>query len=740
MRTRSLRLAVFCLLLITAPGVRADEPAVRTFAVRTTAGADDLAAALEGGGFQRWVVPSLESVRLVVGPEATGDVVVEARVLPAGDGLASRLAGLPVRLVDDAIVLGDTAYRDPRHALALRLPAAETPTWVVVGHRLEATAELVDQVLITASGVRWWRRRKDFDYLLREHAYCERSGLWHKTEHGFGVDPEGRDDLAERAAAYAALRPLRRRHTVLQVPPERAGEAAMGQLADALDAAARAMARRLPVGLEEPLEIVVEADYVAQGRHLAAIGEAVLAEDGRLHVVARPEDSGALRVGLGRALLRRAALELPPWLADGAALWLAGEWYGRPFAAWLPALACGRVLPSAAELLAGERQGDGSEVLWPPVAAAVVEGLPGDGLAGKLVRLPSEAVVGAVLRRLEAAAVESGCPVPERRAPPPAFLHGVSLAMANGLEVGYHAPGVDQQLTRLAALGADSVSLMPFAGQRQPDRPELAFYNDSPSSESDVGMIHAARRAHARGFSVLWKPQIWVSHDSWPGDIAMTSEDDWQAWWRSYRRFVLHHAVLAEWTGSELFSIGVELGRTLEHEADWRFLIDAVRRIYSGHLTYSGNWWGDYDRAPFWDRLDLIGVDAYFPLAGTADADPEALAQGARRAAAELAAAARRYRRPVLLTELGFAAREAAWVAPHEEGGTLSEDHQELAYRAFLDALGRPPWLTGIYVWKAFSHPSSEGGERPDFRFLGRGAEAVIEGYYRSAEPQRAQR
>ena len=84
----------------------------------------------------------------------------------------------------------------------------------------------------------------------------------------------------------------------------------------------------------------------------------------------------------------------------------------------------------------------------------------------------------------------------------------------------------------------------------------------------------------------------------------------------------------------------------------------------------------------------------------------------------------------MLLTEVGFAAREGAWTAPHEEGGAVSEAHQARAYEALLDGLGRPPWLAGLYIWKAFSHPAVEGRDRPDFRVLGRPAEAAIRGYF----------
>jgi len=720
-------------LCLQFPAAAEEDAQPRHFAVRTSSA--KLLEALRQGSFQRWVLPGNKNLELATGPEATGDLEVLVQILPADQGLKPLLQGLPVSFGDGSITLGGTRYDNSRLGLAMRLPAAQTSTWVVSGFDVETIAALTDQVLMIASGVRFRRRSTDFDYLLWEHAFSQRSGHWQKRADGtFDVDPLERDDLAVRAATYGAQKSLKQRHIILRVPPERATDPALLALAKDLDHAAARMARRIPVDLEEPLEIIVENDFETQGRHLAEIGVAVL-QEGRLHVVPHPDDTDQIHSALARALVRRAGLSLPPWLEDGAALWLAENWLGRPYGDWLPAFADADVLPSADELLAEERQRNSSDVLWPPAAAAVVGALEGATLKARFATLPAAAQVGKILAQLEQRAAAKP-PEKASRAPGPpqkvgAFQNGVSLAMANGLEVGYHAPGIDQQLAYLARLGANSVSLMPFAFQRSPTDPGLGFRHDHPSSETDIGMIHAARRAHAQGFRVLWKPHIWVSHDSWPGDIAMANDADWATWWHSYQRFILHHAVLAEHTGSELFSIGVELGRTLEREAEWKKLIQAVRRVYSGQLTYSGNWWGDYDRATFWPLLDYVGVDAYFPLAHTVDADRTTLEEGARRAAEELRKSAERFGRRVLLTEVGFAAREGAWIEPHKEGGTFSEAHQRLAYEVFFEALGHPQWLAGVYVWKVFSHAQVEGGKRPDFRLIGREAEAVVGRYFK---------
>jgi hypothetical protein len=282
---------------------------------------------------------------------------------------------------------------------------------------------------------------------------------------------------------------------------------------------------------------------------------------------------------------------------------------------------------------------------------------------------------------------------------------------------------------------------MPFAFEEGPSAPRLHMLGGSPESETDVGLIHSVRRARAHGLRTLYKPHIWVGGGSWPGDVAMRDETAWRQWWRDYRRYVLHHAVLARWSGADLFSIGCELSGTLGRAEDWRRLIAAVRQVFPGPLTYAGNWSGDLERAPFWEQLDLMGVDAYFPLSPDPAAGRAELARGAAAVVARLAAASHARHRPLLLTEVGFAACRATWTAPHREGGTPSQADQAAAYAALFGALGHPPWLAGAFVWKAFSGEAA-AADRPavarrrrdetaaDFRFLGRQAEAAITAYY----------
>jgi hypothetical protein len=521
---------------------------------------------------------------------------------------------------------------------------------------------------------------------------------------------------------------IRGERVVLRVSPTEKSRPELLRLAADLDKALSEMAPRVPVTLSSPVTVAVEPDYVSQGLHAGAIGEAVRGQGSDLHLVYHPDDLPAYRYALAGVLLDRAGIEgkLPPEIARGAALWLSRDWYGRPYPEWLPLLAAARVLPDAGELLAREERGDASKLLSTPAAAAVVDRLPGATLKERLFPLPSASRVEKSLSSFRPA--EAPAASVHKEEP---FLKGVSLAMLNRLEGGYHAPTVERQLDALSRLGANAVSLMPFAFQRGPDRPELRFLNRGPASETDIGLIHAARAARARAIRVLWKPHVWVAGASWTGEIAMKSEADWTAWWHSYRRYVLHHALLARWAGADLFCVGVELSKTTGREAEWRDLIAAVRLFYPGPVTYAANWYGDLETVRFWDRLDYVGVDAYFPLAEKPGAGKAELEQGARRVAERLARASRRFGKPLLLTEVGFAAKKEAWMEPHVEGGQYSEEDQATAYEALLAALDHQRWLAGAFVWKAFSAPGAAGRLETDFRFQGRKAEEVIHRYYK---------
>lgn len=109
----------------------------------------------------------------------------------------------------------------------------------------------------------------------------------------------------------------------------------------------------------------------------------------------------------------------------------------------------------------------------------------------------------------------------------------------------------------------------------------------------------------------------------------------------------------------------------------WAAAIAAVREVYRGRLTYAANF-DRYREVGFWDRLDLIGINAYYPLRGlheTRPTDDDLLAEltaGWRAVFDEIQSFQRAEKlrdRPVVFTELGYADRANSTVHPWASAG-----------------------------------------------------------------------
>jgi hypothetical protein len=261
----------------------------------------------------------------------------------------------------------------------------------------------------------------------------------------------------------------------------------------------------------------------------------------------------------------------------------------------------------------------------------------------------------------------------------------------------YASPAWEAELDSLAELGVEWVSIVPTwyqAGARSTAiEPEV-----DGRSASDASLLVAIAKADARGLDVTLKPHLDLSEGGYRAGIV---PDDIDAWFDSYRSFILHYARIAEANGVEQFVVGTELAGTSGSTEHWRQLIAEVRDVYTGPITYAANW-DEFDRVEFWDDLDMIGIDAYFPLADTATTDLAALTGAWRSIAAQLSELAAEWKRPVLFTEVGYASRQGATVTPWDitSSEVESEEEQAAAYQALVTALGDQSWWIGVHWWE----------------------------------------
>lgn len=339
----------------------------------------------------------------------------------------------------------------------------------------------------------------------------------------------------------------------------------------------------------------------------------------------------------------------------------------------------------------------------------------------------------------------TGCTPGDAARPPLPSVDDAAKIRAVTLDA--RRPPEADALQRLKELGATHVTLISFGFQRRFEVPRIRMHTDGGwYSESDAGIRTLAQRAEDAGLGLILKPHIWVGDYSAEGQnrsaIAFDTESAWTQWEDDYRRFLMHYAHLADSTEADVLVVGTELESAVAARPDfWRGLIDSVRAVYDGQLTYAANWYQAYDRVPFWDALDFVGVQAYFPISEADDPSLQTLRAGWAEHRAALRRIATETNRPVLFTELGYRSVDYAaaepWTWPRrEEARERAPDYeiQATLYRAFFDRIMPAPWFAGAIVWKW--HPAAEGDRPLGFTPQDKPAEQVIrEGFNRVSDP-----
>ncbi len=299
-------------------------------------------------------------------------------------------------------------------------------------------------------------------------------------------------------------------------------------------------------------------------------------------------------------------------------------------------------------------------------------------------------------RASERALLESAPPLPRTDFPRVIrFQKGVNFtAEAPG---GYFSGNVQPMLQQLRGMGVDAIALIPYGSNRK-GSPQIGM---NMGMERDEGIERVSRIAHALGMSVMLKPQLWI-FPGFPGDQEFANDSDRRAWFEQYLRFAEHNAELARRVHADVLCVGVEFVKLTRYESDWRRIIARSRELYPGPLVYAATQGDEFENVKFWDALDYVGLNDYYPL-------PDSLAMNG--VLQRITAVQSRYKKPVILTEVGF----TSMIAPHKEPWgenprAISMEDQARCYESLLRAMYKQPWLAGMYWWKV----GTDGHGGPD--------------------------
>lgn len=228
---------------------------------------------------------------------------------------------------------------------------------------------------------------------------------------------------------------------------------------------------------------------------------------------------------------------------------------------------------------------------------------------------------------------------------------------------------------------------------------------------SDSKLIEMIRAAHSEDLEVMLKPQLLIAGKDGPeysGDIQPLN---WNEWFVNWTDVVVHYAIIAESEKVEILQIGNELVSSLIYTTQWRNLIDQVRQVYSGKLSYADNSisYGP-SRVSFWDDLDYIGVSFWPPATGafgvsetkypTVEEMSHVLNLVISR---NLDRAVEKFQIPVIITEIGTANYDGTNITHFEYAPdadtTTDNGEQSLYYEAAFRVFASRSYIKGVTVW-----------------------------------------
>jgi hypothetical protein len=292
-------------------------------------------------------------------------------------------------------------------------------------------------------------------------------------------------------------------------------------------------------------------------------------------------------------------------------------------------------------------------------------------------------------------------------------------------------------MTDVKNVGATWISVVPYAFTRQ-DVPNVRFSETGGQwwGERPEGVRETIRLAHEHGVKVMLKPQVYVPY-GWTGTLDFKTAEDWEKWETAYERYILRFAALADSSEVELFCIGTEFNNSIQKRPEfWTKLIPKIRSVYRGKLTYSSNW-DDWERVPFWGKLDYIGLGGYFPLVDAVTPEVAALKEAWKPIVERLRTLSKTVGKPVLFTEFGYLSVDGCGWRNWElergvEGRNINEQAQANCLEALLATFQAESWWAGGFLWKWFPNMRGhEGYPERDYTPQGKLGEEVLKKWYR---------
>lgn len=284
----------------------------------------------------------------------------------------------------------------------------------------------------------------------------------------------------------------------------------------------------------------------------------------------------------------------------------------------------------------------------------------------------------------------------------------------------YSSAGFKQSLVNLASTHANYVNLA--IKYYMPNSYNTAMFPTS-QNPTDSSLIDGITYAKSLGLKVMLSAYLEANDQKWRAHI---NTPDRNGWFTNYGNILVKYAQIAQQYNVDTMSLGEELidmaseSSNFSNTANWKIMIQNVRNVYSGKLTYGSNtggvntWNNEVQYIKFWDKLDYIGVAAYPTLSNNNNASLNELINGWQSWDNGIVKPiSNAYGKQVILTETGFRSINQSYINPwdYERQTSPNQDSQALSYTSTFQYWKGANHLAGLFFWDWSSNPNTNAND-----------------------------
>ena len=233
----------------------------------------------------------------------------------------------------------------------------------------------------------------------------------------------------------------------------------------------------------------------------------------------------------------------------------------------------------------------------------------------------------------------------------------------------------------------------------------------------------------SKGLKVILKPMLNVRDGYWRAYIRFFDEDvpcepKWSDWFRNYNNYILHYGEICEKYNVDTLIIGCEMVGTDHRENEWRSLVNKLRKIYGGKLTYNCDKYQEHN-VKWWDVLDYISSSGYYPIGSM------------KKEFNRIEEVVKRYNKPFFFAEAGCPSVQGGGKSPNDWSVTIngdsSEEEQYNYYNEILKESLNKDFILGFcfWDWPMKSPKSADEKIAKQYSIKFKLAESLISNYFK---------